>query len=677
MCGIAGIYEPKSRPDADPVHRMLASMSHRGPDDRGLEVLSDGHLVFGHLRLSIIELSPLGHQPMASQDRKAWIVYNGEIYNYREIKAELEGLGCKFRSDSDTEVVLVAYQTWGLSAIERFHGMFAFALWDDNTKLLHLCRDRFGVKPLYFCKRNGRLAFSSEMKGLIAGGFTSANVDPISVAEFVQYGYTSSPRSILADVHTIRPGTICSFDVRLEASERRYWSATDLYDGERARSLRRELAGLAEPELLERVEESLQRAFAYRMVADVPVGVFLSGGIDSSLVATLLVRRAGFKLRTFTIGFGASEFDESHYARRVADSLGAEHLEFVVSPQAVMATSQEIIDIADEPIGDSSLIPTLMVSRLAREHVKVALSADGADELFGGYARYAYCGDFVARSRFMRSMYYLSSEVLDSLPPPLLARAYATARGGGRGFAGISDKLRKFVRMSRARDEFGAYDSAVSEWSPADVHRLSKQPPPELQSGARAAYEAIHGADPRDRFMHFDMTRYLPGDLLVKVDRASMAVSLEAREPFLDHEAAALAAALAMKWKVRGQQNKYILRRLLDRHHPPGLFDRPKQGFTAPVGDWLRGPLRAVLLEELSGPRLREWGLLDPTAVDGAVRGFLANERRSGSAAGIWILLQLQRWANRWLRQSSAPLEVARASGYQSGGLGLAHERTL
>jgi asparagine synthase (glutamine-hydrolysing) len=662
MCGIAGIYDPRGRPDTDLVQRMLASMAHRGPDDRGLQVLAEDHLAFGHLRLSIIELSPLGHQPMASKDGKAWIVYNGEVYNYRELKSELEALGCSFRSDSDTEVILVAYQTWGLGAVERFRGMFAFALWDANTSELHLCRDRFGVKPLYFCTRNGRIAFASEMKGLIAGGFTTPNVDAISVAEFVQYGYTSAPRSILSDVQTVRPGTICSIDERLCIRERKYWSADDLYDGSRADDLRRELAALPEPELLERIEDSLQQAFAYRMVADVPVGVFLSGGIDSSLVATLLARRAGFKLRTFTIGFGASEFDESRYAKSVAERLGTEHLEFLVSPKSVMATAQEIVDIADEPIGDSSLIPTLMVSRLAREHVKVALSADGADELFGGYARYAYCGSFIERSKFARSLYFLSGAVLDTLPPSVIARGYAIARAGGSGFAGISDKLRKFVRMSRARDEFDAYDSAVSEWSPQQIRRLLSHAPSRTD-GSRLAYQAVQGADPRDRFMHFDMTRYLPGDLLVKVDRASMAVSLEAREPFLDHESAALAAALPVKWKVRGRQNKYILRRLLARYHPPGFFDRPKQGFTAPVGEWLRGPLRAVLMEELSPARLREWGMLDAEAVDRAIGGFLADRRRSGSAAGIWILLQLQRWANRWLR-SSGQVESAVGGAY-------------
>jgi asparagine synthase (glutamine-hydrolysing) len=648
MCGIAGVYAPHARLETTAVDAMLASMAHRGPDDRGVEVLSQGELVFGHLRLSILDLSPLGHQPMTTPDRKTWIVYNGEIYNFREIRAELASRGWTFVSDSDTEVVLAAYRTWGLAAVDRFRGMFAFALWDDDLKILHLCRDRFGVKPLYFSVREGPFAFSSEMKGLICGEHTARSVHPLSVCEFVQYGYISAPRSIFADVQTVRPGYICSVDADLRVQEHCYWSAKDLYDSPAATELRSELAGLSEEALLDRVEDSLQNAFAYRMVADVPVGVFLSGGIDSSLVATLLAKRGGFRLRTFTIGFEASEFDESAYARTVAEALGTEHLEFRVSPQSVLDTLHEIVDIADEPIGDSSLVPTFMVSRLARQHVTVALSADGADELFGGYARYAYCGDFVERSKLMHGLYRLSAELIDSLPHALVARAYAISRRGGPRFAAINDKLRKFARMARASDDFDSYDAAVSEWSRTEARELIARGASE-ETGARSAYDTISVRDPRDRFMHSDLTRYLPGDLLVKVDRASMAVSLEAREPFLDHEAAKVAAALAMNWKVRGKENKYILRRLLSRHFPVGLFSRPKQGFSAPIGVWLRGPLRAALLEELSPASVSKWGILDPAAVDVAVNRFLSARPHAGSAAGIWQLFQLQRWAGRWL----------------------------
>jgi len=647
MCGIAGVYRPHTRLETSVVDGMLASMAHRGPDDRGKQNLAADALVLGHLRLSILDLSPLGHQPMSTPDGSTWIVYNGEIYNFREIRSELQLLGVTFRSDSDTEVVLAAYQAWGLGAIERFRGMFAFALWDNTARELHLCRDRFGVKPLYYSIEDGCLAFSSELKGLIAGGFTKRSVHPVSVCEFLQYGYISAPRSIFGDVRTVSPGCICSIDSELKVSEQRYWTARNLYDGDQARALRRELALLPDEALLDRVEDSLQQAFAYRMVADVPVGVFLSGGIDSSLVATLLAKRGGFKLRTFTIGFDGSEFDESAYAATVARTLGTEHVKFSLSPQAALDSVTEIVEIADEPIGDSSLVPTLMVSRLARQHVKVALSADGADELFGGYTRYAFCGEFVDRTKLMHGLYWLSAELIDVLPPALVARAYALSRTGPR-FAGIHDKLKKFVRMARASEEFPAYDAAVSEWSTRETAEFMTQPM-SGSTGARDAYESIEGTGPRDRFMHFDMTRYLPGDLLVKVDRASMAVSLEAREPFLDHEAAKLAAALDMKWRIRGKENKYILRRLLGRHFPSSLSSRPKQGFSAPIGDWLRGPLRPLLLDELSPARVRQWGILDPATVASATERFLSSDARAGSGAAMWILLQLQRWSGRWL----------------------------
>jgi len=647
MCGIAGVFAPVGHPDVDAVDRMLTSMAHRGPDDRGVEVLADGQLVLGHLRLSILDLSPLGHQPMATSDGRIWVVYNGEIYNFREIRTQLQNLGDSFRSDSDTEVILAAYRRWGLAAVDRFRGMFAFALWDDVEKVLHLCRDRFGVKPLYYSLQHGRVAFASEMKGLITGQQTTKDVDLTSIAEFVQYGYISAPKSIFSDVRTIRPGTICSIDVQLRLVEREYWTTHDLFDGAEAHRLRLDLSRLPDEALLDRTEDCLREAFAYRMVADVPVGVFLSGGIDSSLVATLLTRLSGFKLRTFTIGFGESEFDESIYARRVAEVLGAEHTEFSVSPQSVIDTGAEIGEIADEPIGDSSLVPTLMVSRLARQHVKVALSADGADELFGGYARYALCGSFTQRTGFVRALYYLSGEILDALPPRVVTRAYVISSRGGPRFAAISDKLRKFIRMSKAKEEFAAYDAAISEWSAHETRELMGRASPD-DVGARPAYQGVTGTDARDRFMHFDMTRYLPGDLLVKVDRASMAVSLEAREPFLDHELAKVAAALDMNWKIRSRQNKYILRQLLYRHFPRELFERPKQGFSAPIGDWLRGPLRSVLLAELSPARVRAEGILDPESTVNAVNRFLEEDRQSGSAAGIWILFQLQQWSGRW-----------------------------
>jgi len=639
---------------------MCASLAHRGPDDAGIVELADGRLVLGHRRLSILDLSPLGHQPMSTPDRSLWTVFNGEIYNFREIRAELEQLGHRFRSESDTEMLLAAYRAWGLESVKRFRGMFAFALWDEARRELHLVRDRFGVKPLYYGVQNGTLAFASELRALNVAGYTDREVDAGAVTDFLQYGYVSAPRSIFADVRTVEPGTIITFGANLQPRAQRYWSLTDLYDAPEQLALRRELDALPDEQLIDRVESELTEAFRYRMVADVPVGLFLSGGIDSSLVATVLAKRAGVRLRTFTIGYGDSEFDETGYARDVAARLGAEHTEFIVSPDEALALNERIPDIADEPIGDSSIIPTLMVSQLARQHVTVALSADGADELFGGYARYQVCGAFADRlSGAARWGYYLGASMLERMPPGAVGALYRMTRGGGPRFAAINDKLRKFVRMAKAGDAFEAYEGAVSEWAPADCRRLFGRAA--TLRDARAAFLAPQNAEPRERFMHFDTARYLPGDLLNKVDRASMAVSLEAREPCLDHVMARLAVALPLRWKIRDGKNKYVLQRILERHHPAGFFERPKQGFSAPVAAWLRGPLREQLQDELSASRVSAVGILDPVAVSNALARFL-REERDVSAAGIWFLLQLQRWAGRWMRGGRMPESQPRAS---------------
>jgi len=629
---------------------MLRVIQHRGPDDQGMEVIPEVGLALGHRRLSIIDLSSLGHQPMRSECGRNWLVFNGEIYNFSEIRAELERAGRRFVSHSDTEVILAAYDEWGLEAVARFRGMFAFALWDGQQRRLHLCRDRFGVKPLYFSIFDGQLAFASEAKALLTLPEISRRVDPIALSDYLQFGYTSAPRSIFSSIRVVRPGAIVTFDTDISYVERLYWSLGDLFDARRNAALRTELRGLRETALLDRMEEELGIAFAYRLVADVPVGLFLSGGVDSSLVAGLLAKRASGRLKTFTIGYGGSEFDETAYARTVADHIGSEHTEFIVTEREALALSERIIDIADEPIGDSSLIPTLMVAQLARPHVKVALSADGADELFAGYARYRICGRYVDRlGSPVRSLQWLSAEVIDCLPRSWLTFVYATIRGRGERFAGIEDKVRKFVNMSRARSAFAAYEATVSEWT--SRQRVAFGCRVEDSDGAaRAVFESVDVEDPREAFLHFDAAWYLPGDLLTKVDRASMAVSLEAREPFLDHEMARVAAALPFEWKVRAGREKYILRRLLERHFPARLFDRPKHGFTAPIGAWLRGPLRSRLDEELSADVVRRCGMLDPAAVRRSIDTF-NDSGHNTSAAGVWFLFQLHRWARRWAAQ--------------------------
>jgi asparagine synthase (glutamine-hydrolysing) len=657
MCGLAGIFAPDSQASLRQCEQMIAAIAHRGPDDFGIETFDAGRVALGHRRLAILDLSPLGHQPMSSADRRYAIVYNGEIYNFREIRSELEAGGAVFKSESDTEVILAAYARWGVDAVSRFRGMFAFALWDASRGELVLCRDRFGVKPLYYSLRGRRLVFGSELKALDPGGRAPKDVDAESLAEFLQFGYVSPTRCIYGDIAMVPPGGVVTINRALRVESRAYWQVQSLFDPQALAGLRAELGMLGDEALLDRVENVLAEAFDYRMVADVPVGIFLSGGIDSSLVAALLARRGRHELRTFTIGFGDSEYDESRYARVVAQTLGARHIETQVAPELALQTVDRLNEIFDEPVGNASAIPTLIVSEVARRDVKVALSADGADELFGGYARYHVVGRYAsALESAARFGYFASAEILDALPPTLTSRLYTLTRLGGAKFAGINDKIRKFVRMARARDVAAAYEAAVSEW-PADAAKALMG---EGRAGAARPLSLAQATSDRERFMLFDASRYLSGDLLMKIDRTSMAVSLETREPFLDHEAARVAVALPMHWKIRDGRGKYVLRRLLERHLPAGLFDRPKQGFTSPTAAWLRGPLRASFEHSLSPPQVKHFGLLDPAGVSRAVKEFLEG-RGMGSPAGLWCVYQLQRWAERWLAAPPARRAVTNA----------------
>ena len=648
MCGIAGLFAPGERLSPQAVGAMTDAMHHRGPDDAGVQVIADGEVVLGHRRLSILDLSPLGHQPMKHPSGRLWITFNGEIYNFKEIRAELQAAGDLFVSESDTEVVLAAYRRWGRQCLHRFRGMFALALWDADRETLVLIRDRFGVKPLYYRLAGGRFSFASEIRGLLAGPGDRPAVDVVSAAEFLRHGYVSAPKSMFAGVAAVPPGCMLTVDRTLQPKIEPYWAPSDLYTGAAAQALRRELAALADETLLDRFEQALVDAFALRMVSDVPVGLFRSGGIDSSIVAALLARRSGLRLKTFTIGYADSRFNEIPFARAVADELGTEHTELEVSEAHALQITERLLGSADEPIGDSSMIPTYLVCELARRNVKVALSADGADELLGGYPRYQVCGRFAdSISGWMRFAYLASAEMLDLMPPGLIRALYRIARRGGPGYAAIDDKVRKFVRMARSKSALEAYDTGVSEFSDPEVQALLDAR--SRSAAGRAARTSSACPDPREDFMLADIRHYLPGDLLTKVDRTSMAVSLEAREPFLDHLPAALAAALPMQWKIRNGQGKYILRRVLARHLNSDHFNRPKQGFSAPIDRWLRGALRDRLESTLSDFNVRQAGLLDERAVRTSLQRFTGG---SGiSAAGMWHILQLQSWAARWTTQ--------------------------
>lgn len=654
MCGIAGVFSPGQRVQKPMVALMTDALRHRGPDDVGIEILADGQLGLGHRRLSILDLSPLGHQPMMHPSGRLWVTYNGEIYNFKDIRAELMAAGDSFRSESDTEVILAAYRRWGRDCLDRFRGMFALALWDADREQLVLMRDRFGVKPLYYQISAGQFRFASELRGLLAGTAGAHSVSVASAAEFLRFGYVSAPGSMYADVAALPPGCILTVDRTLRPTVESYWSPSSLFEGRAAQALRRELAALDEESLLARFEQVLTDAFGLRMVSDVPVGLFLSGGIDSTIVATLLAKRLNLRLRTFTIGYADNSFNEIPYARIVAQELGTEHIELEVSDAYALQITERLLGFTDEPIGDSSIVPTYIVCELARRDVKVALSADGADELLGGYPRYDVCGRFADSIRgWMRFAYLASAELLDLLPPALIRLLYRIARRGGPGYAAIDDKVRKFVRMARSDSITAAYDAGMSEFSDEEALLLlaagSQQVSPD-----RSSRLPVSCSEVREEFMLTDIRHYLAGDLLTKLDRTSMAVSLEAREPFLDQQLAAFAAALPVDWKIRSHRGKYILRRILERHLRTDLFNRPKQGFSAPIGAWMRGPLRGRVEETLAQFNVRQTGILDPRATQATLRRFMKGG--AVSAAALWHVFQLQSWG-----AASAPSSLVAA----------------
>ena len=636
MCRITGIWR---RSDTDSLAALCSamrdSMTHGGPDDAGLFMDVHMGLALGHRRLTIIDLTETGHQPMTASDGRYTICYNGEVYNYRELRPELEALGFSFRGTSDTEVVLNAFAAWGPQSVERLIGMFAYAVWDSIGQDLYLFRDRMGVKPLFFYRHEGIFAFASELKALHAGLGTRLEVDRATLAEFLHYGYIAGPRCIYRHVEKLEPGCWIRVDGALTIEHHRYWDPVNIS--------RMPLYTDDEETLTDRLEEIITDAFLKRLIADVPVGVFLSGGIDSSLVTAILARHTRSPIRTFTIGFAEKNYDESGWARAVAQHLGTEHVEETVTPGHARAILPLWPEIYDEPFGDISGIPTTIVSRMTRKHVKVSLSADGGDELFCGYHRYWV---------MERLQHYLSPF------PRVLPRAIGRAIGligtdiaadvaaahPGLRLPAIRDRMRKLqaVLANWKGDAGGAYPYAVAYWLPDEIRMLT------------GAY-----ADPRESLkdldttfltsmMIWDMKNYLPEDILTKVDRATMSVSLEGRDPFLDHRIVEFALRLPMSLKYRRGSMKYILRRLLARYLPEGLFNRPKQGFAVPIYSWLHDDLRNLLDEHLNPDNLAAQGEIDPEPVLGTIAEF---KGRKGSVAvdRIWLLLVYMMWRRRYI----------------------------
>lgn len=646
MCGISGFLDTSrgrgNRELHDTVLVMTDAIRHRGPDDGGAWVDVEAGIALGHRRLSILDLSPEGHQPMRSACGRYVISFNGEVYNFQELRRELEGLGYSFRGHSDTEVMLSCISQWGLlSAVKRFNGMFAFALWDRRERQLHLVRDRMGEKPLYYGWIGKVFVFGSELKALRAHPDFDREVDRSVLALYLRHSRVPAPYSIYEGISKVLPGTIVTLarlDPGAVPTVTPYWTVRTAVE----RGLADPFAG-SEDEAIAYLDELLRDTVKHRMIADVPLGAFLSGGVDSSTVVALMQAQSDRPIQTFTVGFHEAAFNEAEHAKAVARHLGTAHTELYVTPEETMAIIPRLPSLYDEPFADSSQIPTFLISELARRDVTVALSGDGGDELFGGYERY-FLGPRVLnkiqwvpemfRTPLARGLRLLPAESWDSL-----FRIMAPLVPKGLRYRNVGEKLHKVADIFAAGGDDGMFVLMGSHWT--DSTSLVIGGTTQLP----VFTDPSHGIDRfplQEYMMYLDMMSYLPDDILVKVDRASMGVSLEARVPFLDHRIVEFAWRVPLSMKIRQGRGKWLLRQLLYKYVPATLIDRPKMGFGVPINIWLRGPLREWAEALLDEKRLQDQGFFyaDPIRQKW-------DEHLAGSddwQYHLWDVLMFQAW---------------------------------
>lgn len=646
MCGITGVIYSEQRRSVDPgvLKRMADSIAHRGPDAEGFHI--DRNAGLAHRRLSIIDLEG-GDQPIGNEDGSVQVVFNGEIYNFRELRSELELKGHQFKTFSDTEVIVHLYEELGDGCVERLRGMFAIALWDARKQRLLLARDRVGIKPLFVSVNNRRIVFGSELKALLAHGDVQREVDPVAIDEYLNYGVIPGNRCIFRGVEKLLPGHVMTVDVpRWQIERKRYWQLN--FEADESLSIND-----WQEAILARIDETVR----LHLLADVPVGSFLSGGIDSSIVTGLASRALATPIQTFSMGFREAAFNELPAAREIAEHFGTEHTERVVSADAVSLLPQ-LTKFYDEPFADSSAVPTFLVSQIASQHVKVVLSGDGGDEALGGYSRYAHDLKEASVRRFIPSWMrrpWLSTLAsvwpkADRLPRPLRLKTFLTNMSlkPGDAYANTLSLCRLPLRHQLLNADLR---SAVRQHDPA--HSAS--------SGFRNG-----GSEPINGMIAADMATLLPDDYLVKVDRASMANGLEVRPPLLDHEFLELCARVPARLKINHGETKWLLRQTARSLVPPSIIDRPKQGFEIPVDQWFRGPLGELFRDTVLSASSSVGGIVDQSTAEQMLVRHCRGTGRHGST--LWSLLTLASWADQYLKEESVDKYSQQPLVLQAGG---------
>ncbi len=633
MCGISGFIDFNKMMEKDTLKEMTDVLHHRGPDDSGygFHALEEANIGLGHRRLSILDLSKHGHQPMSYKELE--IIYNGEVYNFAQIKKELESFGYDFVSHSDTEVILKSWHKWGVKCIDKFNGMFAFAVLDKKRRKVYLFRDRAGVKPLYWYEKNSTILFASELKSFHKFDKFDKEINIEAVALFLRYQYIPQPHSIFKFCKKLRAGHYLEIDLpNKKVSERKYWDVIDHYNKPKL--------DISLDEAIERTQTLLERAFEYRMVSDVPVGIFLSGGYDSSIVTALLQKNRTQKLKTFTIGFHEKGFDEAPYAAKVAEYLGCDHTEYYCTQKDALKIIPDLAYIYDEPFADASAIPTTLVSSLARKKVTVSLSADGGDEVFAGYDKYTqtlrYHNFF---KKFPNFLHDPMTSIMDMINPeyiPVMNKTY--------NFKTRYEKVKEILKSKNcveAMDYTGMYFTA------SQTRSILKKELNGIETDFAKATTLNDENDDINKMLAIDYKTYLCDDILTKIDRATMSVSLEGREPLLDYTIIEFAARLPSQYKYKNENKKYILKEITHKYLPKEIMDRPKMGFGVPIYDWFKDELKEYFLIYLDEERLKREGIFN---VDEIIR--LRDKYLNAEAENVeklWSILMFEMWYERWM----------------------------